>query len=424
MKKLLFVICSLLATSVASQEIVLRHALSGGQLDTLATVVLRFNDAQKGKGKVILQAASTDSTQQAKVHMGFLDAADSMLFFGTLPRFIPLHQLMKENGQTLSAKEFFPQIADAVDDVNGQLQALPLGLNFPVLFLNRTLLAKAGRTTEVAPRSWVDLQELAGDLRTSGSTCPLTSSNFSWIHVENLAAQHGQAILPVQANKRSPEAIRVNGLVNVKHLALLATWQRSKYFIYSGPGREADARFLSGECAMLTGESSLFGEIIRHGINASVAPLPYYDDMSEARPSDLLPDGRALWILAGSKKPEYQLMARFVRFLMLPEIQSEWVKGTTFLPMSSAAVKALQEATNIPAAQKDALVKRLSMPRKAGEHLRNGSTRDLLRTIFSEEVQSVWNEKYPAKQALDVTSARANAIPAATATPKLSTPGK
>ncbi len=424
MNRFLLVLGVLVSTAATSQEVVLRHALSGGQLETLENVVLQFNEAQKGKGKVILQAASGEDDVHTKVHMGLLDAGDSMKFFGTLPRFIPLQQMMKEHAQQLSAKEFFPQIADTVDDSNGQLQALPLGLNFPVLFLNRTLLAKAGKTDPVEPRSWVDLQELAGDLRTSGSACPLTSSNFSWIHVENLAAQHGQAILPVQANKRSPEVIRVNGLVNVKHLALLATWQRSKYFIYSGPGREADARFLSGECAMLTGESSLFAEIVRHGIDASVAPLPYYDDMSEARPSDLLPDGSSLWILAGHKKPEYQLIARFVRYLMLPETQRTWVKGTTFLPMSSAAVKALQEATNIPNSQKEGLVKRLSMPRKAGEHLRNGSTRDLLRAIFNEEVLSVWNEKYPAKQALDVTSARANTVPAANAKPAGAVPGK
>ena len=422
MKKLLLLLCSLLATSALAQELVLRHGLAGGQLDTLASIVLRFNDAQKGKGKVTLQAASPDTEHLALPHLGFLDATDSMAFFGTVPRFIPLHQMMKENGQTLSATEFLPQVADAVDDAGGRLQALPLGLSVPVLFLNRTWLAKAGKTAPIEPRSWADLQELAGDIRSSGSACPLTSSNFSWIHVENLAAQHGQPILPTPANKRDAAQFRVNGLINVKHLALLATWQRSRYFIYSGAGREADARFLSGECAMLTGESSLLGEISRRGMDATVAPLPTYDDMSEARPSDVLPDGSALWVLAGSKKPEYQLIARFVRFLMLPEVQREWVKGTTFLPMSVAGLKVLQDSNYIPASQKDALIKRLSAPKKASERLRAGSTRERLRSIFGEEVQSVWNEKYPAKQALDVTSQRANATAPVNVNPPTTTP--
>ena len=409
MKKLLLALCSLIATTAASQELVLRHSLTGAQLDTLATVVLRFNDTQKGKGRLTLQAATPDSAELGRPHLGFLDASDSMAFFGTLPRFVPLHQVMKEHGQALATKDFYPQMVDAVDDPSKRIQALPLGLSYPVLFLNRTLLAKAGKTGPIEPRSWVDLQELAGDLRTSGSTCPLTSSNFSWIHVENLASQHGQLILPPNPRLRNAEMFRVNGLVNVKHLALLATWQQSKYFIYAGAGREADARFLSGECAMLTGESSLFGEITRRGIDAAVVPLPHYDDMSEAKPNDLLPDGSSLWILAGSKKAEYQLIARFVRFLLLPEIQRNWVKGTAFLPMTSAALKVLQDAPNIPASQKTALIKRLSTPKKAGERLRAGGSREHLRAIFGEEIQLVWNEKHPAKQALDVTSERANA---------------
>ena len=415
MKKLLLLICSLLASAAWAQELVLRHGLVGGQLDTLASIVLRFNDAQKGKGKITLQAATPDNEHLAHPHLGFLDVADSMAFFGTVPRFIPLHQMMKENGQTLSTSEFLPQVADAVDDAGGRLQALPLGLSVPVLFLNRKSLAKAGKTGQVEPHSWADLQELAGDIRSSGSACPLTSSNFSWIHVENLAAQHGQPILPTPANKREAAQFRVNGLVNVKHLALLATWQRSRYFVYSGAGREADARFLSGECAMLTGESSLIGEILRRGMDAAVVPLPTYDDMSEARPGDILPDGSALWILAGSKKAEYQLIARFVRFMMLPDVQREWVKGTTFLPMSVAGLKVLQDSNYIPASQKEVLIKRLSAPKKAGERLRAGSTRERLRAIFGEEVQSVWNEKYPAKQALDVTSQRANSTTPVTA---------
>ncbi len=152
MNRFLLVLGVLVSTAATSQEVVLRHVLSGGQLETLENVVLQFNEAQKGKGKVILQAASGEDDVHTKVHMGLLDAGDSMKFFGTLPRFIPLQQMMKEHAQQLSAKEFFPQIADTVDDSNGQLQALPLGLNFPVLFLNRTLLAKAGKT-EAVPAS-------------------------------------------------------------------------------------------------------------------------------------------------------------------------------------------------------------------------------------------------------------------------------
>jgi sn-glycerol 3-phosphate transport system substrate-binding protein len=414
MRILLLALCSIFAAASVAQEVVLRHTLGGAQLDTLATVVLGFNDAQKGKGKVILQSANPREGEQAKAHLGILDASDGEASFGPGAIFVPLHQVMKEQQQPFPTTSFYLQMAGAVEDSQRRLQALPLGLNYPVLFLNRAHLAKTGKTSPPLLRNWVDLQDLAGDLRASGSTCPLTSSNFSWVHIENLAAQHGQPILPPHPKLRNTEVVKVNGLVNVKHLALLATWQQSKYFNYYGADREANARFLSGECAMLTGESSLYAEITRRGLDVAVAPLPHYDDMSEAKPHNHLPDGHSLWVVAGNKKAENQLISKFVRYLLLANVQRDWVTGTAFLPMTSAGLSALKSSPSIPASQKDALIRRLSTPKKAGERLRAGSTREQMRAILSEELHRVWSEKHPAKQALDVAAERGNSKVSAT----------
>jgi hypothetical protein len=46
-------------------------------------------------------------------------------------------------------------------------------------------------------------------------------------------------------------------------MALLTSWHKSRYFDYSGPGSEGDARFVRGECAMLTGASSLYALLKR-----------------------------------------------------------------------------------------------------------------------------------------------------------------
>jgi ABC-type glycerol-3-phosphate transport system substrate-binding protein len=59
MRRLILSLLLATATTTAlAQEIVLRHALSGAALDTLSTLVLRFNDEQKGKAKVNLQELS------------------------------------------------------------------------------------------------------------------------------------------------------------------------------------------------------------------------------------------------------------------------------------------------------------------------------------------------------------------------------
>ena len=390
---------------VLAQDISLRHDLDGKALDTLATLVLRFNDELKGKGRVLLQDSRGLENRNALPQLALLDPGDSMEFFAGQPRFRPLHEVMREAGLKFDAAQFYPQVADAVDDASGRIQALPLGLALPVLLSNRAALRKAGLDPDLPVRTWWELQKVAGAIYADGSKCPLTTSRFAWVHVENVATQAGEAV--VAQGGRGDNKVVVNGMVNVKHLALLASWQKSRYFHYSGPGREGNQRFLSGECAMLTGESSLYAEAKRAGIDVGIGPLPYYDDVYAAKPADVLPDGAGLWVLAGHKKEDYQLAARFMAFLLRPEVQKEWVLATSYLPMTPGAVTALRDS-GIPTSLLDAAQKRLSVSNKGSTRAKHGPIRDRLHEFLGEEVAFVWTSGRPAKEALDNTVRRVN----------------
>jgi sn-glycerol 3-phosphate transport system substrate-binding protein len=398
--------CLLLASSMSfAQEIILRHNLEGSRLGALAGLVLKFNEAQKGKGLVRLETIPLPQERRGLPHLALLDTADSMNFFGTLPRFKPLHQMLRESGQKIDMREILPQMADVVDDANGQLQALPMAMALPVIYLNREVLRKSGIDPDQAPRTWLALQEIAGALRKEGVACPLTSSQFSWVHLENLSSQHGQ---PVVTHQREAEKLVLNSLINVKHLALLASWQKSHYFHYSGPGQEGNERFLNGECAILTGESSFYAEVLGRGVDASISAMPYYDDVYGARRDEVLPGGAALWVLAGFKSNDYKLIARFVSFLMRSDIQSEWVRTTTFLPMTSGAISALRDTGAFPPHLLNGAMRRLSAVKKTTSRARSSPIRDRFRAILGEEMEFVWNGDRPAKEALDRAMERTN----------------
>jgi len=394
------------STASLAQQLTLRHDLQGPAQDALATLVVRFNDAQKGKGAIRLQSLPPEGERGALPDLALLDVADGKRFFGKTPRYKPLHAVMREGREKFDPRTLLPRIADAVDDADGKLLSLPLGLSLPVLYLNKAMLRQAGVDVDQPPRTWADLQVVAGKLNDAKFACPLTSSRFTWVHVENLAAQHDQ---PIVNRTGKGEQVVANSMVNVKHLAMLASWQKSRYFDYSGPGNDGDRRFLSGECAMLTGDSSLFAEALRRGMDVGIHALPHYDDVYGVKPDDVLPDGISLWVLDQVKGKEIAVAARFVRFLLQAENQREWVKATTFLPMSADAIVALREARSFPGPLLDSALKRLSAPGRHGTRPYPVLGREKLRAIFGEEVLPVWNDNRPAKQALDLAVERTNA---------------
>lgn len=397
------------------QEIVLRHALPGGALDALATLVLRFNDAEAklkaGSGRIVIEDAQGLADKARLPQLALFDQDDALALFDTRPRFRPLHGVMAAGQQPFDARQFYPQMQDAVDDLAGKMQALPLAMSLPVLYYNKAAFAKAKLDPAAPPKTWWELQEAAGALRDAGFKCPLTSSRFAWVHMENIASQHGENIVTKDGKR---DQLTLNNMVNVKHIALLTSWHKSKYFIYSGAGREGDERFASGECAMLTGESSLYARIAREkpDFPLGIAVLPHYDDVYGARPASVIPDGLALWVLAADKKPELQVIARFVAFLLKPEVQREWVRATGYLPMTAAAVQALREA-GVDAAVLERTERRLSMAKNDAGRTRNGFGRSRIRNILNEEIEFVWGNQKPAKEALDHAVQRAATVLAA-----------
>jgi sn-glycerol 3-phosphate transport system substrate-binding protein len=134
--------------------------------------------------------------------------------------------------------------------------------------------------------------------------------------------------------------------------------------------------------------------------------LPYYEDEYGASPGEVVPDGAGLWMLAGKSKDNYKLMARFVSFLMQPDVQRDWVRGTGFLPMTEQAVTALRES-GAPQVVLDAAARRLSK-RSDKTSLRMGALRTRVRDSIGDQVELVWSDKISSKQALDTAMRRAN----------------
>jgi len=181
--------------------------------------------------------------------------------------------------------------------VNGSLPAnvvkvaLPLNTARPLLYFNRDAFRRAGLDPQVPPRTWYDMARTLGALADSGQACGYTTAWPSWV----LLGANGGAF---------------DRQLLVRWVSMLSSWQTAGYFSYSGRLDEAEARFASGECALLTASSASETEMARRArFELGIAPLPRYDDFVAAPAS--LPSGKAgLWA-----EPRSVGVAKFFAYL-------------------------------------------------------------------------------------------------------------
>jgi sn-glycerol 3-phosphate transport system substrate-binding protein len=193
---------------------------------------------------------------------------------------------------------------------------------------------------------------------------------------------------------------------------MLSSWRKSGYFVYSGRGDEAEARFLAGECALLTSSSASYPVLrARAQFDLGVAPLPYYDDFDDA-PQNTLAGGAALWVLAGKPKRANRGAARFLAFLARPGVQAEWQQMTGFVPLTKAGYEIARKRGYYLKQPGDEIAVRqlaLKIPTGDSKAIRLGD-RPRLRGIIDEELETVWSGAKGPLDALNAAVERGNLL--------------
>jgi sn-glycerol 3-phosphate transport system substrate-binding protein len=325
---------------------------------------------------------------------------------------VPLWQAMKSAQQPFDAA-LLPTVAGVFTDERGRLLALPYASATPVLYYNRDALRRAKIEPAQPPATWFALPPALEALAAAGSDCPFTMTASPSALVENLSAWHNHEFA-TQDNSFEGEGTRLafNDRLMVRWVAMLSTWRKSGYFVYAARGGEAEARFASGECALLAASSASY-PLLRAGakFDLGVAPLPYYDDFDDA-PQNTLADGAAFWLLSGRPLQDYRGAARFLAFLARPEIQAEWQASTGFVPVTQAAYElARRRGYYLKQPGNEIAVRQLTekAPTEESRPMRIADQRRI-RGIIDEELGAVWSGAKPPIDALNAAVERGNEL--------------
>ena len=269
-----------------------------------------------------------------------------------------------------------------------------------------------GVDTDRPPATWPEVALAAAKLKANGHACPFTTSWQSWTQLESFSTWHNVEF----ATKRNgfnglDSRLAFNTPLHVRHIENLANMAKQGLFVYKGRGNLADATFVSGECAMATASSGLYGNVKRNAkFEFGLSTLPYYPDVTGA-PQNTVIGGASLWVMAGKKAEEYKAVAAFFEYLSKPDVQAKSHQLTGYLPITKAAFQ-LTEKSGFYKANPGTDVAVNQMIRKTTDKSRGIRLGNFLqiRTIIDEELEQVWAGKKAPKEGLDIAVQRGNQL--------------
>jgi sn-glycerol 3-phosphate transport system substrate-binding protein len=408
------------ASAHAQTEIQWWHSMSGQLGEWVNGLAKGFNDSQKDF-KVVPVFKGTYPESFAAAIAAFragnaphilqvfeVGTASMMASKGAI---VPVNEVMKIGGVKFDSSLYIPAVSGYYTAPNGQMLSLPFNSSTTILNYNKDAFKAAGLDPDKAPTTWPEVALAAAKLKASGHKCPFTTSWQSWTQLESFSAWHNVEF----ASKRNG----FNGLdtrlafttpLHVRHIENLANMAQQGLFVYKGRSNSADATFVSGECAMHTGSSALYGAVKRNAkFAAGHSALPYYPDVAGA-PQNTVIGGASLWAMSGKKPDEYKGVAQFYQYISQPDVQAKSHQDTGYLPITTAAYE-LTEKSGFYKQNAGSDVAVTQMVRKTTDKSRGIRLGNFvqIRTILDEELEQVWAGKKTAKEALDEAKKRGDA---------------
>ena len=415
----LFAAAAALATAPAHAqvEVIWWHSMGGDLGEWVGDLAKDFNTTQKDYKVTAVFKGTYDESYTAAMaafragnapHILQVYEVGTATMMAGKTAIKPVATLMKEAGVKFDPASYVQAVSGYYTAPNGMMMSLPFNSSTTVLHFNKDAFKAAGLDTESPPKTWPEVALAAAKLKASGHKCPFTTSWQSWTQLESFSAWHNVEF----ATKRNgfngmDTRLNITTPLHVRHIENLANMSKQGLFVYKGRGNAADATFVSGECAITTGSSALYGSIKRNAkFAAGISTLPYYPDVPGA-PQNTVIGGASLWVMSGKKPDEYKGVAQFFAFLSDANEQAKSHQRTGYLPTTMEAFN-ITEKSGFYKQNPGTDVSVTQMIRKTTDKSRGIRLGNFVqvRTIIDEEMEQIWSGKKTAKEGLEAAKKR------------------
>jgi sn-glycerol 3-phosphate transport system substrate-binding protein len=405
----------------AQTEIQWWHSMSGALGEWVTDIAKDFNGRQTAYKVTPVFKGTYDESMTAAVaafragnapHVLQVFEVGTATMMASKSAIKPVAQLMKDAGVKFDPAAYVPAVSGYYTAPNGQMMSLPFNSSTTVFHYNKDAFKAAGLDADKPPKTWPEVTLAAAKLKAAGHKCPFTTSWQSWTQLESFSAWHNVEFATQRNGFNGLNArLAINTPLHVRHIENLANMSKQGLFVYKGRGNTADATFVSGECAMATGSSALYGNIKRNAkFAAGISTLPYYPDVAGA-PQNTVIGGASLWVMAGKKPEEYKGVAAFFSYLSDADVQSKNHIRTGYLPITTAAF-GITEKSGFYKENPGTDVSVTQMIRKVTDKSRGIRLGNFvqIRTVIDEEMEQVWSGKKSAQEGLDAAKKRGDEL--------------
>ena len=417
-------VAGILATPAAQAQTEIQwwHSMGGALGEKLNALATKFNASQSDYKVVPVFKGSYPESMTAAIaafragnapHLLQVFEVGTATMMAAKGAVVPVTKVMADAKEPFDPKVYLPAVAGYYTDSKGNMLSFPFNSSTVVLYINRDAFKKAGLNPDQVPKTWKELHAAVLQLKVRGQECVYTSGWPSWMHIENFSAWHNVPIGTKENGMAGLDTVfTINSPLHVRHLTMLGEMSKKGLFTYAGRQNQAEAKFASGECAMLTSSTGAQANFRQNAkFDWSVNFIPYHDDVPGA-PQNSIIGGASVWVMSGKKADDYKGVAKFFAFLSKPEIQMEWHTGTGYVPITMAAYEMTRKSgfyEKNPGA--DIAVKQLTNkpPTANSKGLRFGNFVQG-REVIEEEMENVFAGKKDAKTALDDAVKRGNEI--------------
>ncbi len=258
---------------------------------------------------------------------------------------VPAPEFAKAHGIDVDWKAYFSAIANFYGTSAGEMWSFPYNSSTAVMYWNKGLLAKIGKTE--APSTFEEFGADLKALKAAGVACPFATDFDTWPILEQFSAIHN---IPVASKDNGYGGLDAELVFNKTKFADLVkdmtAWVKDgeAVIMTQQTGKTKSQGFADGSCAFMfnsIADHSTITKTAVEGLTWAPAMIPVYQGF-ERHNSTI--GGASLWVMKGKTDAEYEAAAAFLKYVTAPETGERYIaENTGYIPVTTNGFKLLTD---------------------------------------------------------------------------------